>query len=394
MKVEKKKLKHNLPEGAKEEHSTPLRLGDILDRIVQVLTTYIKLPSDGLAMLIACWIAGTYCYERYQYYGYLAIRSATPRCGKSQLLKLIALLCAGTPPVTSNPTAAVLYRNPRKIVILDEIDHLRTQDKETHGDVIGVLNAGFERGSVIERMGKKAKGGYKVEQFDVYGPKAIAGIEQVADTIADRTFSIVLKRVTTRPPRFRVGKLEGELARLRTDLASWINTHEAIIETSYRNLPDSSPVLEGFDDRFQDIAEPLVVLAMLADEEGEHRPKVIEGLRDGLTAAAMRREPTGREGAFRDFLNLADSQLNGHQVVFIPTEELVEECEHSPELSWIHNGASLAGLLRRFDLVPSNNGRRRGYRIRREWVDEWRERYPKPPTDEEQLEDLPPVEEY
>ena len=33
------------------------------------------------------------------------------------------------------------------------------------------------------------------------------------------------------------------------------------------NLPDELPQLREFDDRFQDLAEPLLVIASLADEE-------------------------------------------------------------------------------------------------------------------------------
>ena len=394
MKVQTKQSNQTLLEGAAEERSTPLKLGDILDHIANVITRYITLPSDGLAMLIACWIAGTYTYERFEYFGYLAIRSATLRCGKSQLLKLIALLCPGTPPVTTSPTASVLFRNPRKIIILDEIDQLRNQDKDTFGAVMSVLNAGFEKGSVVERMEKGGKDGFQVQPFKMYGPKALAGIEQLADTLADRTFAIVLKRSPTRPPRFRPDRMEDELQGIRQDLASWMHAHGVIIGAAYRNLPDSSPVLEGFDDRFQDIAEPLVVLATLADAERAEGPKILDGLRDGLTAAAISREPSGREEAIHNFLDLADSLVNRHDVKFIPTEELLEECGHCPELSWIQNGSGLAGLLKKFDLKSSSNGRRRGYRIRRSWVDEWRTHYPKPLTDEKPSADLPPEEVY
>ena len=394
MKENKKQSNQTLLKGAEEENSSAPRLGDLLDQIVQVIGTYIKLPSEGLARLIACWIAGTYTYERFDYYGYLAIRSATLRCGKSQLLKLIALLCPGTPPVTTLTTAPVLYRNPRKIIIMDEIDQLRNQDKDTHGAVMGILNVGFERGNGVERLEKTSKGEYTVKLFDVYGPKAIAGIEQVADTVADRTFAIVLKRASTRPPRFRVARMRSALEDLRVGLASWMQMHGETIITAYQALPDSSPTLVGFDDRFQDIAEPLVVLATLADAERAEGPKILGGLRDGLTAAAICREPSGREEAIHDFLDLADSLVNGYESKFIPTEELLDECGQCPELSWIQNGGGLAGLLRKFDLKSTSNGKRRGYRIRRTWIDEWRTHYPKPTTEENTPEDTPPEDVY
>ena len=394
MKEHKKQSNQTILKGDAEENSEALQLGDILDRIVDIITKYITLPSEGLAMLIACWIAGTYTYQRFEYYGYLAIRSATLRCGKSQLLKLVALLCPGMPPVTTSPTAPVLYRNPRKIIILDEIDQLRNQDKDAFGAVLAVLNAGFEKGRVVERVERGGKEGFQLQPFSVYGPKALAGIEQLADTLADRTFAIVLKRAPTRPPRFRADRMAAALEDIRHDLTLWMKTHGASVTKAYQALPNSSPALEVFDDRFQDIAEPLVVIATLADKERTDGPKILNHLREGLTAAAISREPSGREEAIHDFLDLADTLVNGHEVRFIPTEELLEECGQCPELSWIQNGGGLAGLLRKFDLRSSSNGKRRGYRLRRSWIDEWRTHYPKPPTDEKPSDDAPPEEVY
>lgn len=367
-----------------------IRLGDVLDHIQALLTTYIKLPSKDSAMLIAIWIAETYCYRQFQYCGYLSIRSATPRCGKSQLLGLIARLSAENPPVTSFPTAAVLYRNPRKILVMDEVDQLRNQDKDTFGAVLSVLNSGFERGAVIERLEKGRGDKFEVKSFDVFGPKAIAGIERLADTLADRTFAIVLKRVRERMPRFRADRLKEELSEIREHLTLWMNEHEEAISSTYANLPTTLEILKGFDDRFQDIAEPLCTLAMLADEERPEGPSILDSLSKGLMMTISRREPTGREGAFQAFLDLVGPLVSykpykgdGKTDRFISTWQLLQKCQDHPDLSWLESGAALAGLLRSFDLSPISNGQERGYRLTRDGYDEWRERYPKPQLDQQ-----------
>ena len=62
-------------------------------------------------MLIAVWIAGTYTFERFRYCGYLALRSATPRCGKSLLLRILS----------QSPMGSVYHidADPRRVISLD-----------------------------------------------------------------------------------------------------------------------------------------------------------------------------------------------------------------------------------------------------------------------------------
>jgi hypothetical protein len=60
----------------------PLRLTDILHEIVNTLTQYLYFSQPATAMLIACWIAMTYCFREFRYSGYLAIQSSGP--GKRQ----------------------------------------------------------------------------------------------------------------------------------------------------------------------------------------------------------------------------------------------------------------------------------------------------------------------
>ena len=64
------------------------RLGDLLEEVELLILHYLVLPARSLALVIATWIAMTYSYERFDYAGYLALRSATPRCGKTRLLRL------------------------------------------------------------------------------------------------------------------------------------------------------------------------------------------------------------------------------------------------------------------------------------------------------------------
>ncbi len=363
----------------------PPRLAGVVDEIAGLVLRYVKLPHDDLAALVALWIVNTYTFARFNYCGYLALRSATPRCGKSRLLRLAALFSNSNPPVTANPSAAALFRSGRPVLVLDEVDRLRNADKETFGDVLAVLNFGFERGGVVERV-EKGKDGFAVKSFQVYGPKALAGIEALADTLSDRAFQIEMQRTPKRMTRLNARRLEPTAEKVRGRLAAWAAANGDACAEAYDGLPDEVPNLAGLDDRLQDISEPLLVLAAMADAERPEGPLVFSRLLEGLKAAGGRREPSNRETEFGAILEIVRSRLKGAQgaqEIFISSGELVSECQSREDLSRIENGRFLANLLKRFDLSPghSEDRKSRGYTIRREWVEEWETRYPKPPKD-------------
>ena len=54
------------------------------------------------------------------------------------------------------PTAAILFRSERPVLILDEVDNLRQKDKDAYADVLAILNLAYKKGGVIERC-RKAK---------------------------------------------------------------------------------------------------------------------------------------------------------------------------------------------------------------------------------------------
>jgi hypothetical protein len=351
------------------------RLADLLDEIDHTIRQYVKLPVLKLAVVIATWIALTYCFEQFRYCGYLALRSATPRCGKTTLLRLLSQLTNGAPPITASPTAAILFRSTRPVLLLDEVDRLRNKDKDQFGDVMLVLNFGFEQGGIVERCDRKT---HDIKQFPVYGPKALAGIEGVADTLADRSFQIQMERSADRMPRLNLRKMDERFRQLREGVQQWADDREKVILEAYDALPDELDALKEFDDRFQDISEPLIVLATLADAERPEGPHIVPRLLEGLKAAAGRREPSGREKQLQEFLVIAIEKLGKNQEAFVRSVELVEACAKIEDLAFIETPKKLAGLLKHFDLIPKSNGSERGYDLTCEWVETWQSRYPKP----------------
>ena len=378
-------LNHKAEAPVNGEKQAP-RLGDLIEEIEAFILKYVRLPSPELATLVACWCAATYAYEQFDTFGYIALRSATPGCGKSRLLRVIALFANGNPPITMTPTAATIFRSTRPVQIFDEVDKLRNKDRETYGEVLAILDAGYEKDGIVPRMEKK-NGTWVTREFPVYGPKALAGIERLADTLADRVFQVQMKRTPQKLARWNKRRL-GEIGtRIRTDLETWTLQHCDEVREAYDKLPDELEKLSKFDDRFQDIAEPLVILASLADAErlkdspeqpeAGSRAMIADRLMKGLMAAAGRREPSNRERELRAFLELAKARLNGVAELFVSSSTLREACQEYEDLAQIDTEKKLAGFLKHFDLFPGKGptNSNRGYRLRREWIEDWRASY-------------------
>ncbi|MDI3467457.1 MAG: hypothetical protein OJF50_006278 [Nitrospira sp.] len=351
------------------------RLGELLDEITELLLTYIALPSPHIAMLMACWIANTHTFERFRYCPYLSIRSSAPQCGKSRLLRLIATLSCGKPHVLTLPSAAVLFRSASQVLILDEADKLGNADREANGALLAVLNSGFEQGGIVPRIKRDPNDSFSVEPFSVYGPKAIAGLETLADTLADRTLTITMQRSTLRMPRLSDHKLGPTFERLRQGLQEWASRRAHDIEATYEALPDETPELRGLDDRLQDITEPLLVLAQLADRERPEGPLVVPRLLAGIKDAALRRTVPAEERKLAALLQACAELLGPNDEAFIPSADLLQQTRSHEELQSCSSERALAALMGKLGLSPLSNGQRRGYRLSRAWVEEETARY-------------------
>jgi hypothetical protein len=352
-------------------------LADLLDQIAALILEYVELAHRELSMLLAVWIANTYTYECFDYSGYLHIQSETPQCGKTTLLKTIRYCSKGKPPILAAPTAAVVIRSKHAVLLIDEAERLRDHDKENFGTLLTALNAGVEKEGQVDRLRKLKDGSYEPESFAVYRPKALAGIEDIADTLESRSFHIRMKRAEKRPKRLRGRIFEQAAQPIRQQLEQWAQWNEEVLREAYDKLlenQDGIALLGGYDDRFQDLAEPLVLLASVADEERPDGLPILPRLMAGLEAAYGRRTST-IEGRFKTFLALARKRLVNAPSMFVSSVDLVSSCKEYPALADISSPAALAAFLKPFDLEPHSTGAVRGYTLTRVWLDKWSVRY-------------------
>jgi hypothetical protein len=235
-------------------------LDEYLDRVQVFLRRYVAFPSEHEPVAIALWVAHAHIVERFDVSPILAVTSAEMRSGKTRVLDCIELLVPD-PYRMVMPSEAVFYsllaRRPRPTVLLDEVDALfgpRPSEK-TEG-LRAVLNAGNRQGTPVLRVAIKGRE-REIEEFDVFGPKAVAGIGELPATVADRSISIRMRR---RAPNERVAKFRYRTVKAEAEaieLPDW-----AVVP----DVPDVPVCPEGLDDRAADSWEPLLAIADIAGD--------------------------------------------------------------------------------------------------------------------------------
>ncbi len=298
-------------------------LADLLFAIGGFLSSYLAISTTQTHVL-AVWVFHTHTIDACDRTPYLHIRSPEKRCGKSLLLDLLKLL-VWNPWRTSNASPAAIPRKisgSRPTALFDEADtYLRSEDER--GETLrGVLDAGFERGGAYSRcVGQDAA--LKVEDFDVFCPKAIAGLRDLPDTIADRSIPIKMKRALAGEIRKRFYRREVEptAAKLRERIEACAT---ALISALQEARPGRIPEL---NDRENDIVEPLLAIADLA---GDGWPEYLRGFLRELFQA----EEEADQSLGIRLLSDAKEVFGERGVERLASADLVQALRDRPDAPW------------------------------------------------------------
>jgi hypothetical protein len=199
----------------------------------------------------------TYVCEAAEQSPYLAVTSPEKRSGKTRLLEVLELLVSGPWRVVL-PSEAVLYRKlhrDKPTLMLDETDAIFRDHSPRYEPLRGLLNAANRRGTTVPRCMEQ---GGKLIDFEVFGPKVLAGIGDLPDTVADRAIPIRLKR---RAPgetvmRFRYREADAAAAPIRERLGAWAGVVVDDLGAARPTVPNL-----GDDDRAAETWEPLLAIA-------------------------------------------------------------------------------------------------------------------------------------
>jgi hypothetical protein len=240
-----------------------------LDRTVEFLRRYVVFPSEHEPVAVALWVVQSHLVERFETSPILAVTSAEKRSGKTLLLDSLELLVPN-PFRAIIPSEAVTYtvlsQRPRRTMLLDEADAIfGPRTAERYEGLRAILNAGNRRGTPVLRV--KLEGRRReIDEFDVFGPKAIAGIGKLPDTVTDRAIPIRMKRRARGETveRFRRRTAEQVAIPIREWLESLTNV----------TLVTDVPVPEALHDRAADGWEPLLSIADSAGGDWSARARL------------------------------------------------------------------------------------------------------------------------
>jgi hypothetical protein len=207
-----------------------------------------------------------------------------------------------------------------------------------------------------------------VVNHPVYGPKAFAGLEKLEPALASRCFHIEMMQAPKRLLRFSMRIFGVTADRLRKDLDTWTCLHQEEITKAYSELPSELQVLRRFrEDRYQDISEPLVVLATLADAEYGGVQQILPVLLVGLRLAFSERAPAQGERVAVALQEILIPILGDQAGRFIPSKDLLGMMQANG-LTSIDSAKDLAKLLSEFGLHSRSNGVLHGYEITKDWL--------------------------
>ncbi|MDP2805346.1 MAG: DUF3631 domain-containing protein [Gallionellaceae bacterium] len=276
----RKKLPRTIvvPYPAVELHPEPIDAAQLLNEISVQLRRFVILPEEE-ANAIVLWVATTWLVRSIKIAPLAIITAPEKGCGKSVLLKLMALLSFRAFSA-SDVSESTLYRETHSYgvtVLLDEVDTF-IQPKSK---MFSLINDGYLAGGAVARS-EYIDGSLTSVRYSVFGPKALAGIS-LEKHLPDQTMSRgILFNIQRRLPHEVVARLsdvdEAEFDLLKSKLARFATDYA-------EQVRQARPVRLGtLSDRAQDNWHPLLSIASCAGEEWVNR----------ATAAAVKLSSTER----------------------------------------------------------------------------------------------------
>jgi hypothetical protein len=243
---------------------------ELLDDLTMHVRKYVVLAPSQVDTL-ALWTLHSYAIEAAECTPYIHVTSPEKRCGKS-LLEEVEESIVNKPWLTGRVSAAVLIRRLERdapTLLLDEADGVFKVESEYSEALRSILNSGHRRGCPA-CLCVKSGAGFELAEFKVWGPKCIAGIGRLPDTVADRSIRIELRRRAPNEPvaRFRRREVEAEARPLKERAARWTAAHLEALRTARPSIPSA------LDDRAADGWEPLLAIGDAAGGDWPRRARL------------------------------------------------------------------------------------------------------------------------
>jgi Protein of unknown function (DUF3631) len=243
------------------EHRAARRMqASSLLRDIEELLSRFLVVTEAQRCVLATWALATYVADRQDFAPYVSITAPEVQSGKSRVLEMLALLCRdplGPMVSVSEPIFRSLDERMRTL-LLDEAHTIFNGNQERAEALLGILSGGFEAdaGGVLRYV--PAGKTYVERQFRTYGPKAIAGIGDLPETLTTRAVPIRMRKASPEEmqsvERYSLAnkrRAKADAARLRQRMQDWASG----VELGEPEVPNFGT------DRRDDISEPLCAVA-------------------------------------------------------------------------------------------------------------------------------------
>jgi hypothetical protein len=261
--------------------------------LIEGFAKYLDLPPEtaaGTVAMLACWSLLSYVFPVFDAVPYLAV-GGPAHSGKSRVFELLSQVVL-RPLNTSNVTNPALFRSLHAfggVALLDEAERLRESRSPEVQELLSSLLAGYKRNGVATRCEAAGDGQFVMRHFNVFGPKALAAINELPPTLATRCLAVPMFRS---PP----GSMKPRL-RVEADGKQWQMLRDALhilaLEhgSEWLALPARQDVVPEMSGRNFELWQPLLSIAAWLEDHGAH------GMLDLLRQHALLLIESSREAA-------------------------------------------------------------------------------------------------
>jgi hypothetical protein len=273
----------------------------------EFITKHLEFTRPEETVVFREWIKLTWIAETLYTTPYLHF-IGPKRSGKSRALEVLQFLCyKGI--LSANISPACIYHATQTYhptLLCDEMDAYTGKRKtDKQDDIQYILNSGYRRGLKALRM-EEHDGQKIMAAYDVFGPKALAGTDQLRDTTEDRCLPFYMtKNVKSKPIIINFPKAK----ELRAKLHAWRNRLLATRPSldSFASFDAYTPTageetllindLHGLDNRLAELLLPLGVL-------GSKENKVDKAILDYAKELNEERQAEERAGFDADIIRV------------------------------------------------------------------------------------------
>ena len=304
-----------------EPWSGKVDLDALMKECLYTIKSYVVL-SEHDALAVVLWIINSWCPKLFARCPLLLINAPERECGKTQLLKVVEKLVS-RPIETANISLAALFRlitNYSPTLLIDEADTFM----EGKSEMAGVVNKGYERGGVVLRVESSNRGDQIERAFEVFGPKAMAGImleRHLPSATMSRGIQIPLKRKTKDDTVLRLRAADPKVfASLRSRILKFVLENRDVLSKGWEELPGE------LSDRQQDNWESLLAIANCFGEVWY--AKAVEAALQNCA------ETSPPKSSSNQLLEDIREVLDNYEEKYIPSADLLTKLHEGPDMDW------------------------------------------------------------